>query len=78
MSGNDAIVSLPGQIVSWLSQQESLEGINFMTEFPSTPKATPLKRAIVAVGMESVVISDYYVENGEGILERSEYTDPFL
>ncbi len=73
MSGNDAIVSLPGQIVSWLSQQESLEGINFMTEFPSTPKATPLKRAIVAVGMESVVISDYYVENGEGILERSEY-----
>lgn len=68
-----SIVSLPSQLVAWLSQQSTMSDLHFLTEFPSTPKATPLRRTIVAVGIENVVIADYYAENGDGVLERSEY-----
>jgi len=68
-----AISALPTAIMQWLSEQEHLEGIHFLTEFPAQNKAVPLRRAIVAVGMSSVNITDKFEENDDGVLERQEY-----
>ncbi len=67
------ISALPGSIVTWLNTQEPLENISFMTEFPATKKAVPLKRTIVAVGIETLKIEDSFTENGEGEPIRNEY-----
>lgn len=69
----DSIVSLPANIVAWLSDRSQLSDINFFTEFPPINKAVPLKQAIVAVGIKELKISDKFVENGDGVLERQEY-----
>ncbi len=69
----DAIVSLPAQIVAWLSEREELSDIKFFTEFPPVRKEVPLKRAIVAVGIEDLKITDKFVANNDGVLERQEY-----
>lgn len=70
----DRITAMPAEIVEWLSQQTDTFGeIKFLTEFPATPKATPLRHTIVSVGLESVKISDYFVENSEGVLVPDEY-----
>lgn len=69
----DPIVAIPQKIVDWLSSQEELGDITFFTEFPPIIKASPLKRAIVAVGFEEVTISDKFVANDEGVLEKQEY-----
>ncbi len=69
----DSIVALPSKIVDWLSTRPQLRDINFFTEFPPINKAVPLKRAIVAVGIQELKIVDKFVENAEGVLERQEY-----
>lgn len=69
----DSLVSLPANIVDWLSQREELEDISFFTEFPPISKAVPLKKAIVAVGIEEMKIVDKFVENADHVLERQEY-----
>ena len=69
----DSIVAIPQKIVDWLSEQEELGDITFFTEFPPIIKASPLKRAIVAVGFEEVKITDKFVANDDGVLERQEY-----
>lgn len=69
----DSIVALPSRIVEWLSEREQLQDINFFTEFPPINKAVPLKKAIVAVGIRDMKISDKFVENDDGVLVRQEY-----
>lgn len=69
----DYIVALPQRIVEWLSQREQLSEIKFFTEFPPVMKEVPLRRAIVAVGIEDMKIVDKFVANDDGVLERQEY-----
>lgn len=68
-----AISAMPAEIVQWLREQEPLSAISFMTEYPARKKAIPLKSAIVAVGIQSVNLTDSFVENDEGVLEENEY-----
>ncbi|MEI6578565.1 MAG: hypothetical protein WCN92_03780 [Eubacteriales bacterium] len=67
------ISALPAGIVGWLGTQAQLADIKFMTEFPPAPKAIPLKKVIVAVGIEDVKIEDSFTENDEGVLTENEY-----
>ncbi len=69
----DSIVSLPQQIVEWLSKQNDMEDIKFFVEYPPVNKAVPLRKIIVAVGIESIDITDKFVANDDGVLERQEY-----
>ena len=65
---------MPKDIADWLSAQTKIFGnIKFMTEFPPQPKATPLKKTIVSVGLENVKITDFFTENNEGELVPEEY-----
>ena len=67
------ISTLPSSIVSWLNEQDTLEGIKFLTEYPPQYKAVPLKKPIVAVGIKKIGITDHFTDNGEGVLIRDEY-----
>lgn len=69
----DSIVSLPQRIVEWLSSQEDMSDIKFFVEYPPVNKAVPLRRIIVAVGIENIEIVDKFVANDDGVLERQEY-----
>ncbi len=70
----DSISAMPKEIAEWLnSHTEIFSDILFVTEFPPIPKATPLHRTIVSVGLETVSITDYFTENSEGILVPDEY-----
>ncbi len=69
----DKIVTLPQKIVDWLSIQPEVSDITFFTEFPPVLKSVPLKKAIVAVGIEQLSIVDKFVANDEGVLEKQEY-----
>lgn len=69
----DSIVSLPQRIVEWLSEQEDMKDIKFFVEYPPVNKAVPLRRSIVAVGIENIEIVDKFVANDDGVLERQEY-----
>jgi hypothetical protein len=69
----DSIVSLPQQIVDWLSSQNDMEDIKFFVEYPPVNKAVPLRRSIVAVGIDNIEIVDKFVANDDGVLERQEY-----
>jgi len=68
-----AISAMPGAIVEWLGGQQTLDGIRFLTEYPAENKAVPLRSPIVAVGLGSVSITDKFIENNNGVLERQEY-----
>lgn len=67
------ISALPSNIVTWLEGREELSHIKFLTEFPAIKKAVPLKKTIVAVGIQSMEIVDSFVENDEGVLVENEY-----
>lgn len=67
------ISALPGEIARWLGSQEALSGIRFTTEYPAGRKNVPLTYTIVSVGIDSVTITDTFVENNEGVLEKDEY-----
>lgn len=69
----DSIVSLPNRIVEWLSRQEDMKDLTFFVEYPPIKKAVPLKKTIVAVGIENIDITDKFVAIDDGILERQEY-----
>lgn len=69
----DSIVSLPGKIVDWLGEQTDMQDLTFFVEYPPIKKAVPLHKAIVAVGIEDIKITDKFVENDDGVLERQEY-----
>lgn len=69
----DSIVSLPQRIVDWLSSQSDMSDIKFFVEYPPVNKAVPLRRTIVAVGIENIEIVDKFVANDDGVLERQEY-----
>lgn len=69
----DSIVSLPVRIVAWLSEQTDMQDLSFFVEYPPIKKAVPLKKTIVAVGIDSIDIKDKFVENDDGVLERQEY-----
>ncbi len=64
---------LPSQIAGWLSEQTSLGGIRFITEYPAVKKEIPLKRVTVAVGIGEMEIVDSFTENDEGVLIKNEY-----
>ena len=68
-----AISAMPGEIVEWLSEQEVLSGITFLTEFPSRKKDVPLRSTVVAVGIEEMTITDSFTENGQGVVVEDEY-----
>lgn len=67
------ISSLPANIVAWLETREELSYIKFLTEYPAIKKAIPLKKTIVAVGIDNMNITDSFVENDEGVLVENEY-----
>ncbi len=69
----DKIVTIPQRIVDWLNIQPTLSDITFFTEFPPIMKSVPLKKAIVAVGIEELNITDKFVANDDGVLEKQEY-----
>ena len=69
----DSIVSLPQQIVTWLGKQTDMSDLTFFVEYPPINKAVPLRKAIVAVGIESIDITDKFVANDDGVLQRQEY-----
>ncbi|MBQ8227563.1 MAG: hypothetical protein IJZ88_00970 [Clostridia bacterium] len=69
----DSIVTIPQRIVDWLNIQPELSDVTFFTEFPPILKSVPLKKAIVAVGIEEMSIVDKFVANDEGVLEKQEY-----
>lgn len=70
----DSISAMPKEISDWLNAQtEIFSDILFITEFPPVPKATPLHRTIVSVGLEKVTITDLFRENSEGVLVPDEY-----
>ncbi len=69
----DSIVSLPQHIVEWLSSQSDMEDIKFFVEYPPINKAVPLRKIIVAVGIENIDITDKFAANDDGVLERQEY-----
>lgn len=69
----DSIVSLPHRIVEWLSSQDDMKDIKFFVEYPPVNKAVPLRRIIVAVGIENIDIVDKFVANDDGVLEKQEY-----
>lgn len=69
----DKIVSLPEKIVEWLSKQKEMNDLSFFVEYPPIKKAVPLKKIIVAVGIENIEIVDKFVANDDGVLERQEY-----
>ncbi|MBQ2774716.1 MAG: hypothetical protein IJF40_02340 [Clostridia bacterium] len=64
---------LPEEIANWLSEQDRLNGIRFITEFPSVKKEIPLKRVTVAVGIAEMKVEDSFTENDEGVLVENEY-----
>ncbi len=68
-----AISAMPAAVAQWLAEQEPLQEIHFLTEYPAQNKAVPLRRATVAVGLGSVTITDQFIENDDGVLERQEY-----
>ena len=71
---SDSISAMPKEISDWLNAQTDLfSDILFVTEFPPVPKATPLNRTIVSVGLETVSITDLFRENSEGELIPDEY-----
>ncbi len=70
---SSTISGMPQSIVNWLKTISDLENITFMTEYPPTPKAVPLKNSIVSVGLAEVQITDLFHENEEGELIRDEY-----
>lgn len=59
------ISALPQNVAQWLSEQEQLSEIKFVTEFPPEHKAVPLKKVTVAVGFSKISISDLFPANGE-------------
>lgn len=67
------ISALPSGIAKWLSEQEQLSNITFMTEYPAIKKAIPLRKAIVAIGLREVKIVDSFVDDGSGILVEQEF-----
>ncbi len=67
------ISAMPAEIVEWLSSQEQLSALTFITEYPPTKKAIPLRKPIVAVGIEKMNITDSFTENDEGVLVENEY-----
>lgn len=69
----DSIVSLPIRIVEWLSEQDDMQDLKFFTEYPPLNKAVPLRKTIVAVGIEKIDIKDKFVANDDNVLERQEY-----
>lgn len=69
----DSIVSLPIKIVEWLGKQEDMKDLTFFVEYPPINKAVPLRKAIVAVGIDNIEITDKFVANDDGVLERQEY-----
>ena len=69
----DKIVTIPQKIVDWLNIQPQLNDITFFTEFPPIMKSVPLKKAIVAVGIEELNITDKFVTNDNGVLEKQEF-----
>ena len=72
----DSIVSLPIRIVEWLGDQEDMKDLTFFVEYPPINKAVPLRKAIVAVGIDNIEITDKFVANDDGVLERQEYCRP--
>lgn len=64
---------MPGKIVDWLSSRPDMKDITFFTEFPPIAKAVPLKRSIVAIGIENLSLTDKFVVNADGLLEKQEY-----
>ncbi|MBQ7541173.1 MAG: hypothetical protein IJT44_02660 [Clostridia bacterium] len=68
-----SVSALPGEIVRWLSAQPDLSHITFLTEYPAIKKAVPLRKVIVAVGLQSVTLTDQFRDDGNGVLVRQEY-----
>lgn len=50
-----------------------MKDITFFTEFPPIAKAVPLKRSIVAIGIENLSLTDKFTANADGLLEKQEY-----
>lgn len=68
-----AISAMPAAVTQWLSEQEPLQEIRFLTEYPAQYKAVPLRHATVAVGLGTVHITDKFEANDDGVLVRQEY-----
>ncbi len=60
MSEMNEMSAMPSKVAKWLSEREDLSDIIFLTEFPPSKKAVPLKQVTVAVGLERIVINDRF------------------
>ena len=70
---SDEIAIIPSKIVDWLSEQENLSDITFLCEFPPIKKANPVKKPVVAVGIENITLNDHFDETEEGVFVENEY-----
>lgn len=67
------ISAMPAAIAAWLGSVPALSGVRFITVYPAAKKAVPLKKSVVAVGIENITVTDSFTANGEGVLVRDEY-----
>lgn len=66
--------AMPSAVAQWLSEQEELKPVRFLTEYPPVRKAVPLKKVTVAVGIGEIVIEDAFGESDEeNVLSENEY-----
>ncbi|MBQ6707607.1 MAG: hypothetical protein IJM97_01505 [Clostridia bacterium] len=70
---SDEIAVLPQKVVDWLSSQENLSDITFLCEFPPVKKANPVKKPVVAVGIENITLNDHFDETEPGVFVENEY-----
>lgn len=66
--------AMPSAVAAWLSEQEQLSDMKFLTEYPPVRKAVPLRKVTVAVGIGEISITDSFSESEEDdVLEENEY-----
>lgn len=68
----DNIVATPKKIIAWLTSLNDFKDLTFFEAFPPRKKAVPLKKPIVAVGIEKLEITDKFVANDDGVLVKQE------
>lgn len=70
----NTISAMPSSVAKWLSERQELSDMVFLTEYPATKKAVPLKKTTVAVGIKAIEIQDALQENDENdVLNENEH-----
>ena len=64
---------LPSEITSWLSKQNVLKDIRFLTEYPAIKKEIPLRQVTASIGIDKLTLEDSFASNDQGVLIKNEY-----